>query len=115
VGESLAVGQQVLFRQAVSDLGDLALADVGLEGKAAACLRDGLQYLHRACTQALRLALPLGTGLLRTALPLAFGLDPARLLLQQARALRGDLRRPSRAAALNLDQARLCKVRAETR
>lgn len=48
VGESLAVGQQALFRQAVSDLGDLALADVGLEGKTAACLRYGLQHIHRA-------------------------------------------------------------------
>jgi len=105
VGESLAVGLQALFRQAVSDLGDLALADVGLEGKTAACLRYGLQHIHRACPQALRFALPLGTGLLRAALPLAFGLDPARLLFQQAITLRGDLRRPGRAATLNLDQA----------
>jgi hypothetical protein len=44
-------------------------------------------------------------SLLLTALPLALGLDPAGLLLQQACALSGDLRRPGRATALNPDQA----------
>jgi hypothetical protein len=53
--------------------------------------------------QALRLAFPLGTGLPLAARLLALGLDPAGLLLQQARALRGDFRRPGRAAALNPD------------
>jgi len=105
VGELLPVGQQSLFRQAVSDLGDLAFAVVELEGKAPACRHDGLQHLQCAYPQALRLAGLLGPGLLLTACPLALSLDPAALILQQAGALCGDLRRSGRATALNADQA----------
>ena len=57
-------------------------------------------YLQCTCPQALRLAGLLGAGLLLMARPFALGLEPAALLLQQARALRGDLRRPGRATAL---------------
>jgi hypothetical protein len=104
MGEPLPVGQQVLFRQEVRDLGDLALTAVDLEGKACTCRCDGIEELKRACPQSLRFALPFGTGLRLTAFPFALGLDPACLLLQQARALSGDFRRPGRTAALNPDQ-----------
>jgi hypothetical protein len=84
VGEMLPVGQQSLSRQAVSELGDLAFAVVGIEGNASACRRDCLQHLQCACPKALRLAGLLGAGLLLMAGPFALGLDPAALLLQQA-------------------------------
>src|ERR1700744_6100042 len=115
MGEPLPVGQQVLFRQEVRDLGDLALTAVDLEGKASTCRCDGIEELKRACPQSLRFALPFGTGLRLTAFPFALGLDPACLLLQQVRALSGDFAVQAGPRPSTRIRPRLCKARAETR